>query len=236
MGRYTEAQSHLAECLAIGREIGAKEMIAMVLQPLGMVSLGLGETAAAREYFMEALSLAEELGNKRELAAAVNALAQLHRADGELDAATPLYEKVLSLARELGDREIIGIGLLNLAMVSITGGAADRAPRMLLEALAIVEEIGMKQLGQSLLDVSAGLAVSMTDWERAARFFGAAEAQTAQTGQHRDPTDDAFLAPLIGQALTALGFAAFTKAETGGRALSYDKAIEETRTWLEEQA
>src|SRR4029453_16904645 len=190
---YDEAQRLLEESLAIAREIGAKGMVAVVLQPLGMVSLGLGDTAA-RAYFEEALALAEELGNKRELAAALNALAQLHRADGELDVAAPLYERALALARELDDREIIGVGLLNLAMVSVSRGSTDRAPRMLLEALAIIEEIGTKQLGQSLLDVCAGLAAAVAEWERAARFFGAVEAQAAQTGQHRDPTDDAFLA------------------------------------------
>ncbi len=55
----------------------------------------------------------------------------------------------------------------------------------------------------------------------------------AQTGLQRDPADEAFLAPLIGQARNALGTASSTAAATSGRALGYEEAIAETRTWLE---
>ena len=128
MGRYREAQVHLAESLAIAREIGDTRMIARVLQPLGMASLGQGDVAAARGYLQEALALARKLGDKRELAGAINALAQLHRIQGDLETAEPLYDQVVALARELGDREIIAIGLLNLAMASLGRGARTIAP------------------------------------------------------------------------------------------------------------
>ncbi len=93
---------------------------------------------------------------------------------------------------------------------------------MLLEVLAIAVELGWRPAGQSVLEVCAGLAASRAEWEQAARFFGAAEAQTGKTGLHRDPADDAFLAPLIAQAREALGPAAFAAADAAGRALSYD--------------
>jgi hypothetical protein len=73
-----------------------------------------------------------------------------------------------------------------------------------------------------------------TEWPRAARLFGAAEAQLAQTGLHRDPADEAFLAPLIQQARDALGAEAFDLAATSGRALGYEDAIAEARSWLEQ--
>jgi tetratricopeptide (TPR) repeat protein len=203
---------------------------------LAMASLGQGDRATARGHLEEALALARELGNKRQLAAALNGLAQVHRVEGDLDTAEPLYEQMLALARELGDREIIAIGLLNLAMVSIGRGAGDRARGMLLEVLAMAEEIGSKPAGESLLEVSAGLGAMREQWERAARFFGAAEAQTGQTGLHRDPADEAFLAPLIAKAREALGAAEFAAAESAGRALAYDEAMAEARAWLENRS
>jgi predicted ATPase/class 3 adenylate cyclase len=233
MGRYGEARTYLEESLAIAREIGDRRSIAAVLQPLGMACLGEGDIPTARGHLQEALGLARELGNKRELAAATNALAQLHRVEGALDGAARLYEEFLTLARDLRDREIIAIGLLNLAMVSIGRRAADRAREMLLEVLSIAEEIGSRAAGQSLLDVTAGLAALRENWERAALFFGAAEAQTAQTGLHRDPADEAFLAPLIATARESLGSAAFGAAEVAGHSLSYEEAIVQARTWLE---
>lgn len=236
MGRYGEARAYLEESLAIARELGDKGRVALVLQPLGMAALGQGDTATARAHLEEALALARGLGNKREIAAAINALAQLHRLEGDLGTAAPLYEAFLALARELGDRETVAIGLLNLAMVAIGNGSRHHARRMLLEVLTIAEEIGSKPAGQSALEVSACLAALREEWECAALLFGTAEAQSERTGLHRDPADEAFLAPLIAKARAALGSASFGAAEAAGRALSYEDAMMEARAWLEKSS
>jgi predicted ATPase/class 3 adenylate cyclase len=233
MGRYGAAHEYLQESLAIAREIGDLQRVAAALQPLGLASLGRGELAAAHGYLEEALALAREMGDKRELAAAINGLAQLHRVEGDLDKAEPLYQRVLALGRELGDRETIAIGLLNLAMVAIGRGLGDRARGVLLEVILIAGEIGSKPAGQSVLEVSSGLGSLSEEWQRAARFYGMAEAQAACTGIHRDAADEAFLKPLVAKALEALGPAAFAAAETAGHALSYEEAMVEAREWLE---
>ena len=54
----------------------------------------------------------------------------------------------------------------------------------------------------------------------------------AQTGLHGDPTDAAFLTPLIEKARVALGARAFTAAEAKGRALAYKEAVAQARAWL----
>ncbi len=231
-GRYAEAQGYLEESLAIARAIGDKVRIAGALQPLGMACLGQGNMAAARAHFQEALAMARELGDKREIAAALNALAQLLRVEGELDSAEPLYEQGLALARELQDRGTIAVSLLNLAMVSIDRGRGERAAPMLLEALAIAVEIGSKRMGQSVLEVVAGLAASLEKWECAARFCGIVEAQAEQTGLQRDPADEAFLAPRIALARESLSAAAFAAAAAADRALSYEEAMGEASVWL----
>jgi predicted ATPase len=232
MGRYAAAREYLEESLSIAREIGDGKMVAMVLQPLGMASIGQGDTATARRYLEEAVALARQIDDKRQLAAALNALAQLHRVDDNLDTAEPLYDQVLTLARDLGDRESIAIGLLNMAMVSIGRGSSDRAVEMLLEVHAIAGEVGSKPVGQSVLEVSAGLAALREDWPRSAAFFGAAESQAGQTGLHRDPADEAFLAPLIAKGRKALGASAFASAEASGRAMPYEEVMAQVREWL----
>ena len=233
MGRYVEAQGYLQESIDIARAIGDQRRVAVALQPLGMACLGLGDMAAARTHLQEALNMAQALGNKREIAAALNAFAQLHRVAGELDAAAPLYEQSLALAREVQDRENIAIGLLNLAMVSIDRGAADHASPLLLEVLVIANEIGSKRIGQSALEVAAGLAALRQQWEHAARFYGMAEALAMQTGLHRDPADEAFLAPRIMQTREALAAAQFATAEDTGRTRTYQEAMDDARAWLE---
>jgi predicted ATPase/DNA-binding winged helix-turn-helix (wHTH) protein len=233
MGRYGDAQRFLKESLAIARELRDKQRIAHALQPLGLACLGEGNLAQARSHLEEALALARELGNKRELAAALCVLGQLYRIEGALDEAEPLYEDALVLARELGDQESLAIGLLNLAMVAICRCSEERAREMLLEATSIASAIGSQRVGLSIMEVAAGMGALCEDWERAAAFFGAAEAQTGSTGIHRDPADEAFLAPLIEKARNALGPVQFRAAKASGGALSYDEAISEARAWLE---
>ena len=236
MGRYAEAQRHLEESLAIARELGNLQAIAKPLQPLGGACLGQGVLATARKHLEEALELARKSGEKRQIGAALNALAQLHRVEGALDTAQLLYENFLGHARELADSESIAIGHLNLAMVSICRGSNGDARARLLKALAIVDEIGSKSSGQSVLEVCAGLSALREEWEITAHFFGAAEAQSAQSGIHRDPTDEAFLAPLVAKARHALGAARSREAEEAGRALSYEEAMVQARVWLENGA
>jgi len=98
--------------------------------------------------------------------------------------------------------------------------------------IAIAAETGSKQVGQCALDVAAGFGAWRSDWERAALFFGAAQAQVDETGLQRDPADEAFLQPLIRRAREMLGELAFEEAERAGRQLSYEQGIDEARAWL----
>jgi hypothetical protein len=155
--------------------------------------------------------------------------------EGKLDEAQPLFEHVLDLARELDDRESIAIGLLNLAMTWVERGAADRARPAIVEALGIAQATGSKPAGQSVLEACAGMAAHEKRWACAAKFYGAAEAEASHTGIRRDPADEAFLAPRMASARTALA-AAYETAEAGGRALVLGEALEEARAWLDERA
>jgi len=236
MGMFLEAREQLEESLSIAREDGDKAAVARVLQPLAIACFTLRDLAAARAHWEEAATLAREEGGPRNIAAALNGLAQLHRLEGDLDAAQALYEQVLGLARELEDRSSIAIALLNLAMTLIDRGHAGRARPMLVEALAIAEETGSKPVGQSVLEVCAGLAALQEEWDCAARFYGAAEAEAARTGIRRDAADESFLAPRVAKSREALGTTNFDAAEAGGRALAYEEALGEARAWLQETA
>ena len=237
MGRYTEAQAHLVESLDIARRLGDKSRVAYLLQPLALACVGVGDLAAARKYLNEALELAHQIGDPREIAAALNSLAQIARMEGDLATAEPLYEQVLDLGRNVHDmRDVASISLLNLAMVAIGRDAPERARGMLLDVIAICDEVDSKPTSQSVIEVSAGLAAARGDWEYAARFFGAAERQAAVSGIHRDPTDEAFLSPLIAQARAALDPSTYVAAETAGRALDYASAMAAVRDWLDAAA
>ena len=236
MGRYADAQRYLEDSLIIARQLRDKTLLVSVFQPLAMAAAGLGALTEARAYSKEAVGLARELGKRRELAVALNSLAQLHRIDRQLSVAEPLYEEVLSVARELGDQNSIAIALLNLSMVSIDRGRDGRARSMLLEALAIATRVGLRPIGQSALEVTAGLCASNEAWDNAARFFGAADAQAARAGLHRDAVDEAFLAPLMAKARGALGATRFEMVAEEGRLLQYEDGLTQARAWLSKEA
>ncbi len=235
MGRYEEARPVLEEGLAIAREMGDVRSAADILQPLGLALLGLGDRPGARAAYEEALDLARRHAGRRDVAAALNALAQFHRIEGALDVAEPLYEQVVAMLREIGDRESTALALLNVAMVYIGRGQGASARKALVEVDAIAGEIGSKPVGQSLIEVCAGLASFERDWARAARLFGAAESQNALTGMHRDPADEAFLGPHIAAAQASLG-AGFSAAVGEGRLVPYADALADVRRWLADPA
>ena len=232
MGQYGEARAHLEESLPIAREVGAESLIASITSTLALAALGQDDHTAARGYFEQAIVLSRQSGNRRELAASVNGLAQLDRMEGAFESAAALYEQALAITRELGDRESAAVVLLNLALVAIGQRDGTRARPILQEVVGISNEMQSRAIGQCVLDVCAALAALRGEWARAARFFGAVEAQTAEGGYHRDPADKAFLAPLIEEARSTLGARQFDSDEAQGRTLAYDDAIDEARSWL----
>lgn len=233
MGRYEPARKYLDEGLAVAREIPDRELVARVLQPLGMACLGQGDGRAARRHLEEAVELARAGGDARQLLAALNSLAQLHRLQGQPEIAKPLYEAALPLAQQSGDRDSVAVLLLNLAMVSVSR-QADRAVRgMLLEVIAIAHELDSKPALQSALEVCTGLASAAGEHARAAEFFGMAQALAGRTGFSRDPADEAFLQPRVEDSRSALGEQPFADALALGQATPAEQAIALARAWLE---
>ncbi len=231
-GLHEQAKAHLGECLSIANEIGDDDIVARVLQPLGMVLAYLREYDAATLHLQQALALARAQGDAHELGCALTALAILHRLEQRPDLAAPLCTEAVTLSRGLDDQQNTGIALLNLAMVSITLHQLDAARGMLLEVIDLAERSSARPLMCSVAEVCSGLAAVLQDWHAAAAFFGDAEAQQHEAGQRRDPTDEAFLAPLIEATQKALGAVAFDASQALGRQRAQQDSLQCLRDWL----
>ncbi len=231
-GEYDEATGYLEESLAIARELADREQIIATLESLGFAELGRGCLEAARGHAEEALALAREIGDQRKLASALNAVAQMRRADGDVAGAEPLYREVITLGRRLDDLELVAIGLLNLAMSYIARRSHSDARVALCEIIAIARQTRSMPVGQSALEVASGLAASLGEQTLALRFFGAAEANTRETGIVRDPADDAFLQPLIQSARSSQGADSAARVESEGGAAGYEAVLGEVDAWL----
>jgi predicted ATPase len=230
MGRYDEARVLLEESLGIARGLGNPLRLVAVLQILSMVEFALGDAAQAQAHGEEALRLARDAAQPHVVAGTLNNLAQLHRARGAPAEALPLYAEALGIARSLGDQETIAIALLNRAMAQIDGGEPEAAQPSLEEAMTISSATGSRALGQSLLEVSAGLAAARGDWAACATLYGAAEAQAQRSGIRRDPADAVFLATAIQRSRAA--HAGSAAAEAQGRSMEYDDAMVAVRSFL----
>ncbi len=236
MGRHDEALQYLEESLAIARQLGDRERIAVTLQPLGRTYLALGKLDIACVHLEEALALAEASGRQREIAAALSCLVQLRRAEGNYDAAMQLCEQCLALARTIDDPESVASSLLNLAMVATMRADLRGARQAIDEALRIVEIGGSRLNGQGLMTAVSGLAAAIEDWSGAARFFGAATTEAAISGLQPDRADQEFVNGHMVRASAQLGLTAFDAAMAAGGALDYASALADVRVWLERKA
>ena len=232
-GLDDDAQRLLADSVGLARAGGFSELLPNALSRLGFVCLSLQDRAQARACLEEGLALARKLSNEPWLVSlAASSLAELERLEEHLVAAEALYEESLRHVRTTGDRLRTMIGLNNLAMVAVATGAEARARSMLIESLAISDELGSKRGRLVVMEVCAGLAAHLKDWQLAARFDGAADIHTAQVGRRRDVADAAFLAPFVARAREALGVAGYVDAQAVGRALSYEDAVDGMQRWL----
>ena len=223
MGRYQEARQYLQESYDIAVALQNKERLSAVLPPLGNVLVAAGNLDQAMSVYETAVSLAKELGRERQELVALDALAQLHRVLGQLPQAEALCRNVVERCEALSDREGAAVARLNLAMVAIALEEFAQAVELLRLVRIVATEVGSKPLHKSLLDVVAGLSVSLGDTESAAKLFGAAEATASRAGIRREPHDDAFLLPLIDKARQTSGPVRFAVGEASGRAASDDE-------------
>ena len=66
----------------------------------------------------------------------------------------------MQILQTLGDQESEAIGRLNLAVVAIERRQTDAAHALLGQALQVATALGSQQLGQSTLDILAGLCAA----------------------------------------------------------------------------
>lgn len=229
LGLHGDARRSAEESLAIAREIGDKGRVAIALQLLGIARSEEGDRATALEHFEESLALMREVGPTRRVAAALQNLAQWHQQGGNLDAAESLLEQSLALVHdEAGRTANTAAGRCSLAEVLVKRCAYERARAMLIEAMDIATEIGSNWAEGLALNVAVQLAASTGDWDRAARFIGASEALSEETGLRRSGSLDA-------EVRNALDAGAFDMAKAAGRVLSHAAVIAEVRAWLEDR-
>jgi predicted ATPase/DNA-binding winged helix-turn-helix (wHTH) protein len=231
-GRYSDAQRLAEESLSMAVGADAAFVAADALTILGFAHTGQGQSCAARACLAEAVVRARKAANVPALVEALNGLGEDYSTEGDLAQAESYYEEALAEARCLGSRDFINVVIQNLARIATSRGSLERARELLCQAVALFDETGSTRNAQVFFTMAAGFAAKRGDWVEAARFVGTCSSLLERMGLHRDPADEAFLAPLIAKARDAMGEAAFADAEHAGRERSCEDVLAEAGVWL----
>lgn len=234
MGQTGEARQLLEESVSIARELGERRQAALSLFQLATVHMSWRDFDKARQNAEESLRLAHAIGDAGVTSRALETQALICRAEGNSLGAEPLFRESLLYERRAGGGNSVAIAgiLTNLAACVMQRYAAGEAHALLRDALASAAAVESKWRVTTIVDMSSALAALDRDFERAARYHGAAESLLAETGLTREPDDELMIAPFLAQAIAALGSDAFGRLEAQGRAWSYAQDVAELRAWL----
>jgi tetratricopeptide (TPR) repeat protein len=167
---FAAAGRLVEESLAIGRELGDPERIAISLNALGNIKAEQGEFAEARMLYEESLALRRSLPNRRWLASPLLNLGWLLRMQGEYDAARALQEETLAIHREIGAGRGTALALCHLGTLARCMGDFAAARRYDEESLAISRELNDPWGMANALCDRGNLAVREGDYAAACAF------------------------------------------------------------------
>lgn len=171
-GDTARASALAEESLALYRELGDQEGIALALYQLGHVAWLKGDFARAASLLEESLEISKELDDTISVAYAHFSLAGLANIRGQYSRGAALFEEALALFRREGNKRGVALALLQLAdLLFVSQGDSTRIGPLLEEGLALCREIGDKD-GLALYDYySAQVALSQGDIVTARALF-----------------------------------------------------------------
>jgi tetratricopeptide (TPR) repeat protein len=228
-GDLEAAERFYQESLRLAREIDNKDLIARALGSLGHVKQQQGDLIQAKALTEEALEIARELNDGMQISIRLNSLGEIARRQEDYEAARKFYEEALTLAKKESAKSAISVFTLNLAAVACFQRDYKAARLYALESLKISEELGDKINTGIALGIFAALAVAAGEMEKAARFFGAAQAIYDATGYKSDKVDQIFFDRYTEEARAAIGEEAFEAAFSEGKAMRLKKAVATAR-------
>ncbi|MEO6456806.1 MAG: tetratricopeptide repeat protein [Chloroflexia bacterium] len=235
LGRLAERQGDnaasrvpLEESLAIAREVGDKQVVALTLLGLavGMMQEGLLDYDRIRDLFEESLAIHAELENKEGVAGCFHNLGHLASLQGDYEHAHQLNEQGLAIREEIGDTWGIAYSYQCMAHIAYDVGDYDRAGWLNKESLALRrhfgEEAGIAYCLMQLGEVYCAQKQPIL----AARLFGAADRFFEVVGVRMDNADQVRYEYSVADACRQLGKEAFKNLRAEGRTLTLQEAID----------
>ena len=141
-GDYAAADALVGESLAIARQLGDDQGVAVSLNARAVLAQDRGDIAAAHALFEESLQVWRELGDSKDVARALSNLANVATLQGDHARASSLYEECLAIFQGLGDRTGVAWSLNSQGDVARDRGDTLAARELYGQGLAIFRELG----------------------------------------------------------------------------------------------
>lgn len=161
-GDLARAVELFEESLALYRESGDEDGVAIVLVQLGQIARTRGEHSRAVALSDEGLALSRKLGDHMGAAIALNTLGCVERERGDAESAIARHKESLALFVDLGHDRGVAYTLTNLGLAALGRGEFERALALHEESLALYERLGDK----------TGIALVLLNLGDAARVHG----------------------------------------------------------------
>ena len=210
--------------LEIFRELGNAGGTALALADLGFHAFDAEDLPRAQSLLDEAAALAAPLHDPRLTAHIQHVRGVLAAASGDFAGALALEEESIALYRQAGDAWLVAILAWAVGVNASVLGRFPEAHAHLRESLLVALDLGNRWGASYPLDAFAFLALAERDYDRAARLFGAAEADRTRSGLVPSIADHPALRAIRAAATDFTG-PALDAAREAGRALDLDAAI-----------
>lgn len=178
----TDCFRYQEEALAIFRELGDSRGVARALADLAFLAFEESDVARARPLLDEADAVAAPLADLSLTAHLQHVRGALAAADGDFAQAYSLDSQSLAHYRDAGDTWQVIIGDWSAGVNAAILGHFEVAHTSLAECLQVGLELGNRWGVSYPLEAFAVLAVAERKYDRAARLFGAADAQRIRSG------------------------------------------------------
>jgi predicted ATPase/DNA-binding CsgD family transcriptional regulator len=176
MADHAQADRLATEALAIGRAIGAADIVASALTGRASAFWVEGRWDEAIAEALEVMNLSRSMGLRFHELTAMNIETLGYLGKGDIAASIAAGYRALASSRELGELFLRGYILQFLAAATLRNGQPDEAERLAREGVEIRRDLGHVYGLGSLAEVLANIEATKGNDQRAATLLGGADA------------------------------------------------------------
>jgi predicted ATPase/class 3 adenylate cyclase len=226
LSRLDAASARFEEALAMFRELGDEQRVAMTLNSLGGLLTDAGDVSGALERLGEAERLLASQGDDYGQAVNLVNLCDAALTMGELDRAEDLGRRGHDLFLQLENDWGAAMVMRHLAKVAYERGDMGEARRRLVAALGTSHRLGDRAASVRCLERLAGVEIALDESLRGTRLAAAAEKLRREIGDLLSgPRRQSFQASWDA-ARTLLGDPEFERVWEQGANMTFDQAVD----------